>query len=510
MAIHSTVLPRLTVPPGNNWASSIGTDVPDEINKYLRARVGCTKKTSDGKNYMFSSSDNPGIIYIPEKAPDTKFATNSTHTISLKKPKISVPKLARVFVKFRPHAAWKGEFGFDWLRCADTALPGDVNYKNIVGKYPPNQDPDHNNPGAIVINPPTQFNNLAARFQPFAVQNFLDTNKNPTVNYASFLNIFPVGANPTGPNEAKVIADINVKEGTPLSLSIESDTPSFTDFVDVTTDLQKATGKQELTIKSKKASDEDIVLRVMNYTNDPKGKEIAYEAGRLVVCKNSAANRRQLKVAFVSIITNINGTVNKMTKARANSEKDFLSKYLEQALVTLTLKNVKMDLSKPPKWWEKVLSFFGLVQIFNEKWVIEDSSGSKAILTYGKNKTIHEFLEEKFAEDNPGMEDWFKVFFFEELGGYYNGNDYRGLNGGARDIPSKSVALYKTHNTSTTTHELLHAIGLYHSFSNSGTFTYKKNTTDNIMDYSHQNNPPIDRISTWKWQWEKLQSAIPK
>jgi hypothetical protein len=36
-----------------------------EINWYLKTRVGCTKTTHDGKNFMFSASAKPGIIYLP-------------------------------------------------------------------------------------------------------------------------------------------------------------------------------------------------------------------------------------------------------------------------------------------------------------------------------------------------------------------------------------------------------------------------------------------------------------
>jgi hypothetical protein len=38
---------------------------PAEINWYLRHHVGCNRRTRDGKNWMFSSTANPGIIYIP-------------------------------------------------------------------------------------------------------------------------------------------------------------------------------------------------------------------------------------------------------------------------------------------------------------------------------------------------------------------------------------------------------------------------------------------------------------
>jgi hypothetical protein len=37
----------------------------EEINWYLHHYVGCKKQTHDGKNWMFSASADPGIIYVP-------------------------------------------------------------------------------------------------------------------------------------------------------------------------------------------------------------------------------------------------------------------------------------------------------------------------------------------------------------------------------------------------------------------------------------------------------------
>jgi hypothetical protein len=64
-----------------NW----NTDQPDEINKALRTVVGCTKKTRDGKNYVFDSSDDPGIVLIPKKWEKTGLATASTHIFRVKR-----------------------------------------------------------------------------------------------------------------------------------------------------------------------------------------------------------------------------------------------------------------------------------------------------------------------------------------------------------------------------------------------------------------------------------------
>lgn len=85
----ATLAPKSRVPPdfrpykvqnGDSWnkiARLHGMEVweliyenfktrdPDEVNWYLRHYVGCKKPTKDGKNWMFSASADPGIIYLP-------------------------------------------------------------------------------------------------------------------------------------------------------------------------------------------------------------------------------------------------------------------------------------------------------------------------------------------------------------------------------------------------------------------------------------------------------------
>ena len=73
-----------------NW----GTDKPEEINKHLASDVGCTKKTADGKNYLFDDSDEPGILYLPKKWTQGGLATNQQHTIRVRF--LEIPR-----VKFR-------------------------------------------------------------------------------------------------------------------------------------------------------------------------------------------------------------------------------------------------------------------------------------------------------------------------------------------------------------------------------------------------------------------------
>lgn len=45
---------------------NFGTRVAAEVNWYLRNKVGCSRTTTDKKNYIFSSDASPGIIYLPQ------------------------------------------------------------------------------------------------------------------------------------------------------------------------------------------------------------------------------------------------------------------------------------------------------------------------------------------------------------------------------------------------------------------------------------------------------------
>jgi len=60
-----------------NW----GTTEPNEINRCLKNRVGCTRKTADGKNYIFDSSDDPGILYVPKPWRLSGLDVRRTHVV---------------------------------------------------------------------------------------------------------------------------------------------------------------------------------------------------------------------------------------------------------------------------------------------------------------------------------------------------------------------------------------------------------------------------------------------
>ena len=86
------------------------------------------------------------------------------------------------------------------------------------------------------------------------------------------------------------------------------------------------------------------------------------------------------------------------------------------------------------------------------------------------------------------------------------------LYGMARDLFSLEVIIpFRGLNDNTAVHELLHCIGLPHSFSNVSVsyfdVAFKKDFTDNIMDYSDMHSG-IPTIATWEYQWRAIQNSI--
>jgi hypothetical protein len=61
------------------------TDEPKRVNKALRSQVGCTRKTKDGKNYVFDDSDEPGIVFIPQKLERRRASTGQAHTLRVRR-----------------------------------------------------------------------------------------------------------------------------------------------------------------------------------------------------------------------------------------------------------------------------------------------------------------------------------------------------------------------------------------------------------------------------------------
>ena len=261
-----------------------------------------------------------------------------------------------------------------------------------------------------------------------------------------------------------------------------------------------------LKIECLKEFGSDQIIKVIDGTR---------QFGQLNIYKNAKVSRKKAPVVFVSVKTELNSgkkiegtTQNKNGKC----EDEMLDKYLKQAYITLENEEVLFDLTELDSITKKA-KYLDFNKNFTLLDTRKDPSHPDKILNKFHNTnasdTLVKFMEREFNKANPTYANHFKVFFFGDSGGKKDKKTgkIKGLGGYAMDIGShikivKSVIVFKGRGEATVTHELLHAMGLHHSFAYKKDFVYKKGVTTNIMDYSHING--IDRNQIWLWQMKEL------
>ncbi|MCT4666046.1 MAG: hypothetical protein N4A45_12530 [Flavobacteriales bacterium] len=368
---------------------------------------------------------------------------------------------SKVLVEFRPGTKYQGDFGFDWIRNGDTKKAGDIDYKNIIGEYT----------NRVFKKDPKEYDKLMKTF---------GTENNPldkTKNYISpFLSIYPN-------KKATLSLHLEIKDADAQKIEYTYDKTFFK--LNKTEISHKTVGKTVL-------PDELTIECIKEFS---KKQEISISAdgkfaGKIELIPNAKPYRYKAEIVFVHVKTDIG---NGIKKGSSIKESNLLTKYLNQGIIKPMIHSEDLDLTKD--------------KILNSTYRLDRGKGKSKQFVINDIPSIHNHLLTEFEKVFKQYKGAFKVFFFDENGGEMIKDKtgklkYQGYNGAAQSTNSLSVVLYNTHNTSTTTHEILHAMGLYHSFSNNGQFTLEKAKTENIMDYSHHKG--INRISTWKWQWEKI------
>lgn len=400
--------------------------------------------------------------------------------------KKKVPEKCLVII--RPQTSWQGEFGFDWLRVGDSGLAGDKDLTTgLVGKYGAIYATE---PGAVLTPDNAKLNSLKGEYyKPFPIPWKKKKDGKPYVYFTPVLALFPKDQCTPANNKqykATLALNIEVVGHEPDVLRLVYNTELFE--IDKT-ELPKTVGANpaDITIQCKQEFDTDQEIKIVPY------KESEDEVvGKIIVVRNNKGNRYKAKIVFVKVQTNINGIEKSLTALDIATERSFLEKYMYQSLTSLEFNEATLDLRTNAD--------------FNSNYTM--LNGAKRVV---KNATGPKPLHAYFRESLKGYDDWYKVFFVDEAGGDMDGGIFAQLNGCAENIPSKAVICYNGHNTETTTHELLHAMGLPHTFDNDGDYTYKIGQTDNIMDYSHQSKfGSLTRLSTWRWQWNKLRPNLKK
>lgn len=442
-----------------------------------------------GKDYNIFSESN--IVDTATELITEKGETNGISFQNPSKPSAGEIK-AKCLVLFRPHNKWNGEYGFDWIRTGDTGQSGDKKwYRDIMGNYTyPKTEY-----GFDYCNP--KFNNLTSEYDKLVTSEFRKmivtwkkNGKYPYYYIIPYLSLLP---------NNKAILQLKIEtEEQPESFELEYDTNYFT--AKLLKPIPTSTGKHtidqclEITCTNEFANDQEIIIKAFK---DGKGEDV----GKLIVVKNSTSNQRKIKVTLVSIIKG-------KEKPNLSVEKNFLEKILRQSYIIPTFQyssisiNPKVDLGK---------------------YFLENNDTYDIL-----NIKLRDKVNVHGAKNNGFFDDSFRLFFSTDICEDFSCNEKGFLLGRAEDIPDKkflksavlpSVIIFDQKKfalkrpeaahlvRSTAMHELLHAMGLHHTFDSSSKYGFQQFETDNIMDYSDLSTNIIAK-QTYRWQWQILKNIL--
>ena len=398
----------------------------------------------------------------------------------------------KVCVQFRTSKSYSGEFGFDWVRFADSERTGDIEenrYDKIIGscKGEGNNFKQKTNKYYKFLSKYKQqyiipWKKKEAEAAKAAT---LTTGTDDGKKSTDYLYVVPVMTLRQG-NSADLVLNIDVNEKA-KSFKYEYDTEFFSLNKTTVKICDKGSYKGEngdtlrITCKKEFSEDKEICL----YAYD--GQENKSLAGKLIVKANDDKHRYALNVVMVRVKTCIKDD-NISYPPECSSHKIILENYFAQCYIDANIKECELDLTTQ----ERRTAFLA----YTEGGYLKGTELPTRVFKYLAKTFNGDKLTSKYKE-------YHKIFFLNEK------NEDESLYGQARKIRSKEVVVLAPglHDT-TCVHELYHALGLYHSFSSLNLHTFEMNKTDNIMDYSDVSDKPIPVVATWQFQWDILHKKL--
>ncbi|WP_304061459.1 hypothetical protein [Hoylesella loescheii] len=394
--------------------------------------------------------------------------------------KVPVQKTgAKVIVQFRTSGSYQGEYGFDWIRMGDSGRPGDTWYANIMGDK-------HTSKNEVIVDKTKRvYDYYASRM--FSTKRFVIPWK--TQGKRPFMYISPVMTLRKGAS-AKLTLKVEVKEPA-VKMEYQCQTPGI---FQLSKDTVPRLGKGKHTLP-----DEFVVTCLKEFSRDQEIKVYAYDennvkylAGKLIVKANDKKHQKTINVAVVRVLfkgketfPDISGSVTK------------LRNILGQAYVKIDDHTVSLNI-------ERALTNKETSKYFTPKGWIHSSSLSSG--------DLYSFLNAELSKKFPQYSNYFKLYYINRKCVDDTSGKEMPLYGKARNLFSLEVIIsFNGLNDNTAVHELLHCIGLPHSFSKISVsyfdVAFKKDLTDNIMDYSDMHSG-IPTIATWEYQWRAIQNSI--
>ena len=399
-------------------------------------------------------------------------------------------KAKRCVVYFKRSEHYNGEYGFDWFHLGkqEDMSKGDYKFVDTIGHHY-----ETDNDGKKV----TCTDGNAAYKYPFEV---LSTQIDKKRNSFEYFNIgfklakARIGVTPLEDftyyiprmtmmpdTEINLVAEIELdrEENKPKEIKLQFDKADNLKLSHTT--LPVRAGKVTLTISCTGELTEKRTLTAVTDDGDT--------VGTLFILPNSKEHQRDIKVVFVKVKTRLDGQKEKTGTVISKSKTLFLN-VLHQALVNVDEGVKEVEINCTEKEFAENFRYLKGIE-----YGIDES----------KAQLLQEYVMKKMvATFNTTYKCYYTVFFF----GDKCFTDEGRLNGYAYQNSTYGV-FFDGYNSATVPHEMLHAMGLPHSFDFQGVpFAYRYHTTDNIMDYSHHLPNPIERMSLFYWQWGILNNKI--
>lgn len=439
-------------------------------------------------------------------------------------------------VHFRPTTSWLGEFGFDWIKIGDSGLSGDtitpINRKSIenIGHYytSPNSDikevDDHGIPNNFKIEKvefhsqlinytcyPRQIGNESLYVAPWlSLYPAKDSSGNPTsfpkTNYDSTpkcltevtLNLILNIAASSSITQLKLKYEKSLFAITSIDPSVTSPLPDANDNRITYSYLQinKVSGNYPTSLEIKiSCLSEFSIIKNIQVISVENGNE--KQTGLLNLSPNSSNNRKEVELLLVNCETDLMVAGQSVYGFEITSPFTIRNKILSEISLSLNqslidirgFTSIDLDLTRNTR------------QDFYTKYHTLTSEG------YLHPNVEHSYLMSLLPSSI--VNDKLIIFCINE----YCANPIPGstnleiVHGQAEEINVPKIILYKSgmyqgtvNDPNTSSHECLHGLGLFHSFSNLSPFTYKKTLTDNIMDYTDGTSFTSYRTTTNSYQ----------
>ena len=288
----------------------------------------------------------------------------------------------KVCVQFRTSESYSGEFGFDWVRFADSGRTGDIEenrYDKIIGSCKgegKNFKQKTNKYYKFLFEYKQQYIIPWKKKEAEAAKAAtLNTGTNDGKKSTDYLYVVPVMTLRQG-NSANLVLNIDVNEKA-KSFKYEYDTELFSLNKTTVKICDKGSYKGEngdtLRITCKKEFSEDKEICLYAY-DEQENKSLA---GKVIVKANDEKHRYALDVVMVRVKTDLRN--NSKSKGKQPSEnpsrKIILEKYFSQCYIDANIEECELDLTTPDRK-EAFLAYA------NGGYIKKDKYSSKGIFNY--------------------------------------------------------------------------------------------------------------------------------